>query len=178
MSYPSRGPSVQVVDRAGAPWPAHRLPRPRASGPLDRRGDPLAAMQTWRRPGTVHKSSYRLRFPTPQIPSQPKLPVDSPHSPHPPPPHRAHTPPKPSHLSRPVEDCEGSPGLVGVRNLGLDDPSPGRPDSPCNFGDRIRRSLTNHAEYGTSARITVCVVEQTSDSQYSLAIIRSGKPIR
>jgi hypothetical protein len=81
-------------------------------------------------------------------------------------------------LSRPLEDCAECPALAGVRNLGLDDPSPGRPDSPCNFGDRIRRSLANHAEYGTSARITVCVVEQTSDSQYSLAIIRNGKPIR
>ena len=29
-----------------------------------------------------------------------------------------------------------------------------------------------------SARITVWVVEQTSDSEYSLAIIRNGKPIR
>ena len=36
--------------------------------------------------------------------------------------------------------------------LGLDDPSPGCPDSPCNFGDRIRRSLANHAEYGTRNR--------------------------
>jgi LysR substrate binding domain len=81
-------------------------------------------------------------------------------------------------VSRPVEGCAECPALAGVRNLGLDDPSPGRPDLPCNFGDRIRPSLANHAEYGTSARITVCVVEQTSDSQYSLAIIRNGKPIR
>jgi hypothetical protein len=46
-------------------------------------------------------------------------------------------------MSRPVEDCAECPALAGVRNLGLDDPSPGRPDSPCNFGDRISRSLAN-----------------------------------
>ena len=55
-------------------------------------------------------------------------------------------------MSRPVEGCAKCPALAGVRNLGLDDPSPGRPDSPCNFGDRIRRSLANHAEYGTRNR--------------------------
>ena len=55
-------------------------------------------------------------------------------------------------LSRPVEDCAECPALAGVRNLGLDDPIPGRPDSPCNFGDRFRRSLANHAEYGTRNR--------------------------
>ena len=43
-------------------------------------------------------------------------------------------------LSRPVEDCEGCPALAGVRNLGLDDPSAGRPDSHCNFGDRSIRA--------------------------------------
>ena len=37
-------------------------------------------------------------------------------------------------LSRPVEDCERCSALAGVRNLGLDDPGPGRPDSHCNFG--------------------------------------------
>ena len=37
-------------------------------------------------------------------------------------------------LSRPVEDCEGCPALAGVRNLSLDDPRSGRPDSHCNFG--------------------------------------------
>ena len=52
-------------------------------------------------------------------------------------------------LSVPVKDCEGCPARAGVRNLDLDDPRTGRPDSPCNFGDRIRRSLANHAEYGT-----------------------------
>jgi hypothetical protein len=36
--------------------------------------------------------------------------------------------------SRPVEDREGNPALAGVRNVVLDDPSPGRPDSHCNFG--------------------------------------------
>ena len=45
------------------------------------------------------------------------------------------------------------------------------------FRRQDRRSLANHAEYGTSTRITVCVVEPGSDSQYSLAIIRNGKPI-
>jgi hypothetical protein len=40
------------------------------------------------------------------------------------------------HLSRPVEDCAGCPALAGVRNLGLDDLSAGRPDSHCNSGDR------------------------------------------
>ena len=39
-----------------------------------------------------------------------------------------------------------------IFGLGLDDPRTGRPDSPCNFGDRIRRSLANHAEYGTRNR--------------------------
>jgi hypothetical protein len=43
-------------------------------------------------------------------------------------------------LSRPVEDCEGCPALAGVRNLGLDDPSAGRPDSHCNSGDRRTRA--------------------------------------
>src|SRR5215217_7245034 len=28
MSYVPCGPSVQITDRAGAPWPAHRFPRP------------------------------------------------------------------------------------------------------------------------------------------------------
>jgi hypothetical protein len=28
----------------------------------------------------------------------------------------------------------GMPALGGVRNVGLDDPNPGRPDSHCNFG--------------------------------------------
>ena len=44
------------------------------------------------------------------------------------------TRPPPSCLSRPVEHCEGCPALAGIRNLDLDDPSPGRPDSHCNFG--------------------------------------------
>jgi len=52
-------------------------------------------------------------------------------------------------MSRPVKTARNAPRLLGFRNLGLDDPSPGRPDSPCNFGDRIRRSLANHADYGT-----------------------------
>ena len=37
-------------------------------------------------------------------------------------------------VSRPVEDCAECPALAGVRNLGLDDLRPGRPDSHCNFG--------------------------------------------
>ena len=45
-----------------------------------------------------------------------------------------------SAMSRPVEDCEGCPALAGVRNLGLDDPSAGRPDSHCNSGDRRIRA--------------------------------------
>ena len=55
-------------------------------------------------------------------------------------------------MSRPVVDCADCPALAGVHNLDLDDPRTGRPDSPCNFGDRIRRSLANHAEYGTRNR--------------------------
>ena len=43
----------------------------------------------------------------------------------------------PPQLSRPVEDCERCSALAGVRNLGLDDPGPGRPDSHCNFGDAL-----------------------------------------
>ena len=96
---------------------------------------------------TVLESSSRLRFSTPRFLSQPNIPMASPHSPHPLPPHRAHTPPvtAPSllhtffhllTLSRPVEGCEGCPALAGVRKLGLDDPSAGRPDLHCNFGDR------------------------------------------
>jgi hypothetical protein len=53
-------------------------------------------------------------------------------------------------LSRPVEDCEGCPTLAGVRNLGLDDPSAGRPDSHCNFGDR--RIRAGRATAARSAR--------------------------
>jgi hypothetical protein len=49
-------------------------------------------------------------------------------------PHRAHSPTthpnsnQDTFLSRPVEDCDGCAALAGVRNLGLDDPSAGRPD--------------------------------------------------
>jgi hypothetical protein len=43
-------------------------------------------------------------------------------------------------MSRPLEDCEGCPALAGVRNLGLDDPSAGCPDSHCNSGDRRIRA--------------------------------------
>ena len=42
---------------------------------------------------TVVKSSRRLQLSNSQIPSQPNIPMASPHSPHPLPPHRAHTPP-------------------------------------------------------------------------------------
>ncbi len=62
-----------------------------------------------------------------QIPSQPNIPMASPHSPHPattPCPHTSvtahhpihHHPPPP--LSRRVEDCDGRAALAGVRNLG------------------------------------------------------------
>src|SRR6478752_8232028 len=51
------------------------------------------------------------------------------------------TPPQQlSPLSRPLEDCAGCPALAGVRNLGLDDPSAGCPDSHCNSGDRRIRA--------------------------------------
>ncbi len=40
-------------------------------------------------------------------------------------------------LSRPSEDSEGCPALAGVRNLGLDDPSPDRPVLHCNFGGAL-----------------------------------------
>ena len=53
-------------------------------------------------------------------------------------------------VSRPVEDCEGCPTLAGVRNLGLDDPSAGRPDLHCNFGDR--RIRAGRAAAARSAR--------------------------
>ena len=42
-----------------------------------------------------------------------------------------------SSVSRPSEDCEGCPALAGVRNLGLDDPSPDRPVLHCNFGGAL-----------------------------------------
>ena len=45
-------------------------------------------------------------------------------------------------LSRPVEDCKGCRALAGVRNVGLDDPRAGRPDSHCNFGDRRIRGVS------------------------------------
>ena len=48
--------------------------------------------------------------------------------------HQFSRPAPPPLLSRPVEDCERCSALAGVRNLGLDDPGPGRPDSHCNFG--------------------------------------------
>jgi hypothetical protein len=51
-------------------------------------------------------------------------------------------------LSRPVEDCEGCPAHAGVRNLGLDDPSAGRPDSHCNSGDRRIRAWRAAAALG------------------------------
>jgi len=57
--------------------------------------------------------------------------------------HRPHRPsPRTAtpHLSRPVEDCDGCPALAGVRNLCLDDPSAGRPDWHCKFGDRRIRA--------------------------------------
>ena len=38
-------------------------------------------------------------------------------------------------VSRPVEDCDGCRALAGVRNVGLDNPSAGRQDSHCIFGD-------------------------------------------
>ena len=41
------------------------------------------------------------------------------------------------HLSRPVEHCAECPALAGVRNLGLDDPSPDRPVLHCNFGGAL-----------------------------------------
>ena len=40
-------------------------------------------------------------------------------------------------LSRPVEDCAECPALAGVRDLGLDDPSPDRPVLHCNFGGAL-----------------------------------------
>ena len=45
-------------------------------------------------------------------------------------------------LSRPVGDCKGCRALAGVRNVGLDDPRAGRPDSHCNFGDRRIRGVS------------------------------------
>jgi hypothetical protein len=52
-------------------------------------------------------------------------------------------------LSRPVEDCEGCPALAGIRNVGLDTPSAGRPDSLCNFGGvgAWRRSRIHHRDH-------------------------------
>ena len=41
----------------------------------------------------------------------------------------------------------------------------------------LRVALDSSSSTGR-ARITVSVVEQTSDSEYSPAIIRNGKPIR
>src|SRR6476620_4539055 len=52
---------------------------------------------------------------------------------------------KKTSLSRPVEDCEGCPALARIRSLGLDDPSAGRPDLHCNFGDRRIRACRSAA---------------------------------
>jgi hypothetical protein len=45
-------------------------------------------------------------------------------------------------VSRPVEDCEDVPRLLGVRNFGLNDLSAGRPDDLCNLGERWIRAGT------------------------------------
>jgi len=50
-------------------------------------------------------------------------------------------------MSRSVEDCEGCPPLAGVRNLGLDDPSPGR---PIHIAISVVWALPRHRE--TAAR--------------------------
>jgi hypothetical protein len=52
-------------------------------------------------------------------------------------------------LSRPLEHCEGRPAPAGVRNLGLDDPTKGRPDSHCNFDDRSIRACRPGRTGGT-----------------------------
>jgi hypothetical protein len=64
----------------------------------------------------------------PQLRSQPSHEQRSLH------PHSAHPEDDNKHLSRPVEDCAECPALAGVRKLALNDPSPDRPDSHCNFG--------------------------------------------
>lgn len=75
-----------------------------------------SAMQTWRRPHSVLKSSCRHRFSTPRfLPSRIFRWLHHIH-----PIHRHHTAPthlqNPSHLSRPVEGCEGYPTLAGLQS--------------------------------------------------------------
>ena len=82
--------------------------------------------------------AHTLSPPKPLMPHPNSTTFPTSTAPAPSPPHRCRT--NQPALSRPVEDCEGCPALAGVRNLGLDDPSAGRPDSHCNFGDRSIRA--------------------------------------
>ena len=134
----SRHPTLRMTDR----------------GPNHVRGCRAAPSPRRRRPGVRHHR-FPILVPPPAFYSQIPFPTEYPDG------FTTFTPsiattPCPhtfviAPLSRPVEVCAECPALAGVRNLGPDDPSPGRPDSPCNFG-RIRRSLANHAEYGTRNR--------------------------
>ena len=77
-------------------------------------------------------------------------------------------PPLSSSLSRPLEHCEGRPAPAGVRNLGLDDPTKGRPDSHCNFDDRSLRACrpgrtggtVRHARHRRAQQWRRCYAEQ------------------
>ena len=59
-------------------------------------------------------------------------------------------------MSRSVEGCVQCRALAGVRNLDLDDPSSGRPDSHCNFGDRSIRRVERR-QHAAQARCCRCI---------------------
>ena len=112
-----------------------RCPTPRVGKRADRRWEPCPRLRSAPSPrrckpgGRHHRCQILVPPPVlySQIPSQPNIPMASPHSPHPattPCPHTSvtahhpihHHPPPP--LSRRVEDCDGRAALAGVRNLG------------------------------------------------------------
>ena len=132
---------AERADRRPNRLQGRTTPSPRQRKP----GDGLAPSQILVPPPVLHS---QIRFPpeypdgfttfTPSIATAPC-------------PHTSVTaPPSSLLLSRPVEDCEGCPTLAGVRNLGLDDPSAGRPGLHCNFGDR--RIRAGRAAAARSAR--------------------------
>ena len=128
---PACTPRTAPTTRRSAPGAArrtrHRHRRSRTPGPP----------ATPTRPRGPHSGSAReSSLPAGPRPSSSK-PATYVRTPQPPPqtnPELRNLHPNRTHLSRPVEDCERCPALAGVRNLGLDDPGPGRPDSHCNFG--------------------------------------------
>ena len=115
---------MQIVDQAGAPWPAHRFPFPRP--PLEDRTVP--AMETWRSPPffSLLPDSFPNRI-SPWLHH-----IHPTHCHHTVPIHLGNRPP----LSVSVEGCERLPGLPGVRKVGPDSLTRRCSDQGCNFGTR------------------------------------------